>query len=152
MKITDVLEKNAIISDLKSDTKRGILSELVEPISPSHNVSPEEFVRVLMDRERLGSTGIGDGIGIPHGKMKGIDSLIIGFGKCNKGVNFESLDGRPTRIFFLIITPEESTGLHLRVLAQISKILKNESFREKLLKANNKNDIYSIIKEEDEDF
>ena len=116
------------------------------------NISHEDLVRVLMDRERLGSTGIGDGIGIPHGKLKGIDSLVIGFGMSKNGVDFESIDNRPTHLFFLIITPEESTGLHLKLLAQISKLLKNESFREKLMNATDKNEIFSIINEEDEDF
>jgi PTS system nitrogen regulatory IIA component len=105
-----------------------------------------------MERERLGSTGIGGGIGIPHGKLKGLDSLHLGFGLSRQGVDFESMDGRPTRIFFLLVTPENSTGLHLKVLARISRILKNESFREKLLAAENRETIQAIIREEDEDF
>ncbi len=151
MKITDVLNENSIISDLQSHDKKGVLEELVTPLSENANISQENLVRILMDRERLGSTGIGEGIGIPHGKIKGLNSLIIGFGISKKGVNFESLDGRPTHIFFLIITPEESTGIHLKLLAQISKILKNESFRDKLMRAPDKSDIFSIIKEEDEE-
>lgn len=151
MKITDVLKEDTIIPNLQSTDKRGILEELVSPISDSSTMKHEDLVCVLMDRERLGSTGIGEGIGIPHGKIKGLTSLIIGFGISKKGVNFESLDGRPTHIFFLIITPEDSTGIHLKLLAQISKMLKNESFREKLMRASDKDEIYSIIKEEDEE-
>lgn len=151
MKLTDILNENSIIPDLQATDKKGVLEELVAPLSENTNMSPEDLVRVLMDRERLGSTGIGDGIGIPHGKIKGLDSLIIGFGISKKGVNFDSLDGRPTHIFFTIITPEESTGIHLKLLAQISKILKNESFRDKLMQGTDKNKIFSIIKEEDEE-
>ena len=152
MKITDLLKETTIIPDLKSRDKKSVLEELVAPVADIINISHEELVRVLMDRERLGSTGIGDGIGIPHGKLKGIDSLVIGFGMSKNGVDFESIDNRPTHLFFLIITPEESTGLHLKLLAQISKLLKNESFREKLMNAADKNEIFNIIKEEDEDF
>jgi nitrogen PTS system EIIA component len=104
-----------------------------------------------MDRERLGSTGIGDGIGIPHGKLKGLTSLVIGFGISRKGVDFESMDNRPTHIFFLLITPENSTGLHLKLLARISRILKSESFKEQLLNAADAEDIVSIIRGADED-
>jgi len=115
-------------------------------------VSREELVKVLLERERLGSTGIGGGIGIPHGKLKHLDNLIIGFGLSRKGVDFESLDGAPTRIFFLLVTPENSTGLHLKMLARISRVLKNEPFRERLLQAGDSDEIYQIVKEEDEEF
>jgi len=107
---------------------------------------------VLLEREQLGSTGIGGGIGIPHGKLKDLDHLIIGFGLSRKGVDFESLDGAPTRIFFLLVTPENSTGLHLKMLARISRVLKNEPFRERLLQAGDRDEIYQIVKEEDEEF
>ena len=122
MKILDVLPKDAILADLKAQDKKGILEELVEPISRLKEVNREELVRVLMERERLGSTGIGSGIGIPHGKLKDLDGLVLGFGLSRKGVDFESMDNRPTHIFFLLVTPENSTGLHLKLLARISKI------------------------------
>jgi PTS system nitrogen regulatory IIA component len=152
MKILDVLPKDAIIADLKAQDKKGILEELVEPISRLKEVNREELVRVLMERERLGSTGIGSGIGIPHGKLKDLDGLVLGFGLSRKGVDFESMDNRPTHIFFLLVTPENSTGLHLKLLARISKILKHDPFRERLLKAADREEIYAIIKEEDAEF
>jgi PTS system nitrogen regulatory IIA component len=152
MKILDVLPKDAILADLKAQDKKGILEELVEPISRLKEVNREELVRVLMERERLGSTGIGSGIGIPHGKLKNLDGLVLGFGLSRKGVDFESMDNRPTHIFFLLVTPENSTGLHLKLLARISKILKHDPFRERLLKAADREEIYAIIKEEDAEF
>jgi PTS system nitrogen regulatory IIA component len=152
MKILEVFPKEAILVDLKSRDKKGVLEELVTPVAQISGINQEELVRVLMDRERLGSTGIGGGIGIPHGKLKGLQSLIVGFGLSRKGVNFESIDGRPTHIFFLLITPENSTGLHLKILARISRILKNEPFKERLLKATDQDEIINIIKEDDEDF
>ena len=152
MKILDVLETEAILVDLKATDKKGVLDELVKPIASPAGLDPEELVRILMERERLGSTGIGGGIGIPHGKIKTLDSLVLGFGLSRKGVDFESMDGRPTHIFFLLITPENSTGLHLKLLARISRILKNDPFKEKLIKAEDRDDIIRIIQEEDEDF
>ena len=152
MKILDVLQKEAIISDLKSQDKKGILEELVAPIASITGVNHKDLVRVLMDREQLGSTGIGGGIGIPHGKLKQLESLALGFGLSRKGVDFESMDNQPTHIFFLLVTPENSTGLHLKMLARISKILKHDQFKEKLLNAASSDEIFSIIKEEDEEF
>jgi len=151
MKILDVLPKEAILSDLKAVDKKGVLEELVVPVAKISGVNHEDLVKVLMEREQLGSTGIGDGIGIPHGKVKDLDSLILGFGLSRKGVDFDSMDGLPAHIFFLLITPENSTGLHLKLLARISRILKNDLFKEKLLRAISPDEIYSIIKEEEEE-
>ncbi len=152
MKILDVLQKEAVIVSLNSKDKKSVVEELAKPVARIAGISHEELVRVLMERERLGSTGIGGGIGIPHGKIKGLLSLSMGFGLSRRGIDFESMDGRPTYIFFLLVTPENSTGLHLKLLARISRILKNEPFKEKLLNAANSEDILSIIMEEDEAF
>jgi PTS system nitrogen regulatory IIA component len=152
MKICDVLDRNSILPDLKSRNKKGILEELVVPVAEIAGVSQKNLTKVLMERERLGSTGIGGGIGIPHGKMKNLESLVLGFGLSRKGVDFESLDGRPTHIFFLLITPENNTGLHLKLLARISRILKNDPFKSRLLEAADRDEILGIIREEDEEF
>ena len=151
MKILDVLDREAIQADLKALDKKGVIEELVTPVANIAGVNHEYIVKVLMERERLGSTGIGEGIGIPHGKLKDLDSLVLGFGLSRKGVEFESMDGQPTHIFFLLITPENSTGLHLKLLARISRILKNDPFKQKLLNATDSDEIYSIIKEEEEE-
>ena len=150
MKIADVLQKEAVVTDLKSTDKKGVIEEMVIPAARMAGVKTQELVRVLMERERLGSTGIGGGIGIPHGKLKGIDSLILGFGLSRKGVDFESIDGRPTHIFFLLVTPENSIDVHLRMLARISGILKNEVFRKRLMNAADPDEILTIIREEDD--
>ena len=151
MKILDALPREAIIVDLKASDKKGVLEELVVPIAKIAGIDHEQLVKVLMERERLGSTGIGEGIGIPHGKIRGLESLILGFGRSQKGVDFDSMDGMPAHIFFLLITPENSTGLHLKLLARISRILKNDPFKEKLLRATSRDEIYSIIEEEEEE-
>ena len=152
MKILDVLKKDAILADLKATDKKGIIEELVTPLAEAAKTDKENLVSVLLERERLGSTGIGGGIGIPHGKLKNLESLLLGFGLSRNGVDFESMDGRPTRIFFLLITPENSTGLHLKLLSRISRLLKNDLFKERLCNAENSQEIYSIIEENDEEF
>ena len=152
MKILDVLPKEAIIDNLQAQDKNGILEELVRPIADITGLDKGSLVQVLVERERLGSTGIGGGIGIPHGKLKDLESLVLGFGLARKGVDFDSMDGRPTHIFFLLLTPENSTGLHLKLLARISKILKHDPFKEKLLNAADREEIYAVIEEEDEEF
>jgi PTS system nitrogen regulatory IIA component len=151
MKILDVLLKEAILSDMKANDKKGVLEELVTPVARIAGINHDYLVKVLMERERLGSTGIGEGIGIPHGKVKDLESLVLGFGLSKKGVDFDSMDGQPAHIFFLLLTPENSTGLHLKLLARISRILKNNPFKQKLLRATNRDEIYSIIKEEEEE-
>lgn len=152
MKILDILRKEAIIVDLKSRDKKGVLEELVVPVANTANLDEEYITRALMERERLGTTGIGGGIGIPHGKLKDIKSLILGLGISKKGIDFESIDGLPVHIFFLLITPEDSTSLHLQMLSRISKILTNDFFKERLLNAVNGDEVVDIIKEEDENF
>jgi len=152
MKILDVLRKDAVIVDLKSTEKKGVIEELVVPLAQASGANPGDLVKVLMERERLGSTGIGGGIGIPHGKLKGLDSLVVGFGLSRKGVNFESMDGRPTYIFFLLVTPENSIDIHLKLLSRISRILKNDLLKQRLRNAESSEDVLDIIREEDESF
>ena len=152
MKLLDVLQRETILADLKAHDKKGVLEELVDSVSHLAGGHRKELVRVLMERERLGSTGIGGGIAIPHGKIKDLKSMIISFGLSRKGVDFESMDNRPAHIFFLLITPENSTGLHLKILARISRLLKNDAFKEKLMNASNSDEIFKALKEEDEEF
>ena len=152
MKILEVLQKEAILEDLVSTDKKGILEELVAPVAKVANVSEDGLVKVLLERERLGSTGIGGGVGIPHGKLKNLDNIVLGFGLSRNGVDFESMDGKPTHVFFLLVTPENSTGLHLKMLARISRLLKDESFKERLINASSQEEIFTIIQEEDEEF
>ncbi|HHC25261.1 MAG TPA: PTS sugar transporter subunit IIA [Desulfobacterales bacterium] len=152
MKILDVLQKEAVLPDLKSQNKKSVIEELAMPVARIAGINHQKILRVLMEREQIGSTGIGSGIGIPHGKIGDIESLLLGFGLSRKGVDFESIDSRPTHIFFLLIAPENARDLHLELLGRIARILKNEPFRERLLYATDRDQIVSIIKEEDEAF
>ena len=152
MKILDVLNKENIIINLKAKDKKGVLDELVAPVALNTGTNHDELLKVLMERERLGSTGIGGGIGIPHGKLKNLKDLTLGFGLSHQGVDFESMDGRPTHIFFLLLTPEDSAGLHLKLLARISRMLKNDDFKQRLMKSEDRDEVISVISGEDEDF
>ncbi|RTZ99618.1 MAG: PTS sugar transporter subunit IIA [Deltaproteobacteria bacterium] len=152
MKILDLLDKEAIITDLKATNKMGVIEELITPISQITQTDKTELIRVIMSRERLGSTGIGDGVGIPHGKLKNLPALVLGFGLSRKGVDFESIDGKRTYIFFLLLTPEDAAGLHLKLLARISRLLKNDLFRQQLIDAQNSDEVYAVIQSSDEDF
>ena len=152
MKLLEVLQKEAIIADLKSKDKKGVIEELVAPAARISGVKPETLVDILLEREHLGSTGIGNGIGIPHGKFKDIDSLVLVFGLSRKGLDFDSIDHRPTHIFFMLMTPENSTGLHLKILARISSLLKDNRFKKDLMNASDGDEIYSIIQNADEEF
>jgi len=118
MKILDILAKQAIIPELHGSTKRQVLEELIEALVRHKPQLDGELMAVLLERERLGSTGIGDGIAIPHGKLKDLDQLTLSFGRSTRGVDFESMDGRPVHLFFLLVAPETSAGIHLRALAK----------------------------------
>ncbi|MFA5516822.1 MAG: PTS sugar transporter subunit IIA [Desulfuromonadales bacterium] len=151
MKISDLLNATAIAADLKANSKNEVLAELTDAmLRVEGKLDRDEVIRVLQDRERLGSTGIGEGVAIPHGKLKTLDSLIISFGRSRGGIDFDSMDGRPTHLFFLLIAPEESVGVHLKMLARISKLLKNPAVRQRLLDADGGEAIYRIIAEEEE--
>lgn len=152
MKIIDVLKKETIVPDLKAGDKKGVIEEIALPVARTADIEHETLVSVLLERERLGSTGIGGGVGIPHGKIKNLNSLVMGCGLSRNGIDFESIDRKPTHIFFLLVTPEKSTGLHLTLLARISRILKSEPFKERLIRASSTEEIYEIIKNEDDSF
>ena len=150
MKILDIVTPEAVLDDLRAETKEGVLRELSEVISGMVPSLPaDRLTSILMERESLGSTGIGDGVAIPHGKVAGIERLVAAFGRSRKGVQFHSLDGKPAHLFFVIMAPEYSAGMHLKALARISRLLKDERFRRSLLEAADADDLRRILQEED---
>lgn len=150
MNITDLLKKEFIIEELKSKTKKEALLELSEVfLRGDVTVDSDAMVEVLLDREKLGSTGIGDGIAIPHGKLPGLENLVVSFGRTIEGIDFDSLDGKPVHIFFLLMAPENSAGQHLKALAKISRMLKEDVFRKELMEAKTSDEIYSLIDKKD---
>ena len=152
MKITELLEPQAVLPDMTATNKLGVLEELASPLVPGpEGLDLDTVVEVLMERERLGSTGIGDSVAIPHGKLAGISNLKLAFGRSLKGVNFDSVDGKPSNLFFLLLAPANSAGLHLKVLAKISRMLMSASFRENLMQAPQAQDIYQLLAAKDEE-
>jgi PTS system nitrogen regulatory IIA component len=153
MKLTEILPEKMVLPLLKGTTKETVLRELAEHMAAeSPDIDANRLVDVLWERERLGSTAIGDGIAIPHGKLPGLQSVLGAFGRHPDGVDFQSLDGQPTRLFFLLVAPENSVGQHLKALARVSRLLKESAFRERLTHADTQEELYAIIREEDDKY
>ncbi|SKA78366.1 PTS IIA-like nitrogen-regulatory protein PtsN [Paucidesulfovibrio gracilis DSM 16080] len=146
MRLGEYLNKQLIIPELTSASKAEVLREIVECISSTMpELDTEQAVQVLMDRESLGSTGIGDGIAIPHGKLEALDRIVVAVARSPQGVEFESLDHAPCHIVFLVMAPEQVAGLHLRILAHISRLLKDQTFRANLMAADGKDGLWQLL-------
>lgn len=151
MKTLDIFGKNLIISSLKSSDKSGTIEELADYLVGEGVIKDKKgLVNALQERERLGSTGIGDNIAIPHAKSAEVDTVIALFARSKKGISFDSLDGKPVNYIFLLIAPTHSGGDHLKAMAKISKMLKGGEFRRKLLTASNGQELYQAIVDENE--
>ncbi len=150
MKISDILKKDFIIADLKAEDKKGTLSEVSLFLEQKGAIQEQgKLLQALLNREQLGSTGIGDNVAIPHAKSEGIEQIITVFGRSRQGIEFESLDRKPVHFVFLLLAPSGSTGLHLKALAKIARLFKSASLRESILTASDADKIYSLILEED---
>jgi PTS system nitrogen regulatory IIA component len=150
MRVVDILNQDLIVSQLHSTTQTEVLQELSQQLGASYpHINPEELLNVLLERERLGTTAIGEGIAIPHGKLPGLKSVVAVFGRSLTGIDCDSLDGGLTQLFFLLVAPEDSAGIHLKALARVSRLLKDKAFRERLLQADSQADLFQIIVEED---
>jgi PTS system nitrogen regulatory IIA component len=147
MQLSEYLNKDLIIPELKSNTKQEVLRELLVPLEakfPTLNI--KNAYKVLIEREQLGSTGIGDGVAIPHGKIQELPNIILVVGRSFQGVDFDALDKKPCYIFFLVLAPENVAGLHLRILAHISRLLKDMEFRKAFMEAEGVDGIWSLLK------
>jgi len=149
MKIVEFLRPEAVIANLAGTSAQTVLSELCRPLCTVHRLDPQRLLETLLDRERLGSTGIGEGVAIPHGKVTGLPALVASFGRAPQGIDFRAIDGKPTFLFFTLIAPENSAGAHLKALARISRLFKNPAFRESILLASDAAGIYRLIEQED---
>lgn len=146
MKLTDLLTSDHIVPSLGSNDKLGVLKELVELLAKHRQgLDKDGILRILLEREKLGSTGTGAGVAIPHGKADTISDLLVCFGRSLEGVEFDSIDGKPAHLFFLLVAPTDSIGTHLSALARISNMLNEESFRDQLMQAQSAGAIYQII-------
>jgi PTS system nitrogen regulatory IIA component len=154
MKITDILSEDMVVSSLRGRTKGDVIDELAGVVAEHHRgeIDHGRLVQALEDRERLNSTALGEGVAIPHGKLPGLKRVVAAFGRSPSGVDFSSLDGKPTHLFFLLVAPEDSAGAHLKALARISRLLKDDSFRARLMSAPAAADLYRTIREEDDKY
>ena len=150
VKIAEFLKPESVISDLSAQSKGDVLKELSVSLGKSNpTIPPARLAAVLEEREKLGSTGIGEGVAIPHGKLAGLPSLSASFGVSRGGVDFDAIDGKRTHLFFALVAPENSAGLHLKALARISRLFKSSTFRDSILAAKTSADIYNLIAQED---
>lgn len=150
MKIVDLIRRERLLPTLKSTDKTTIIKELAAHLAANHpKIERETLTRVLIEREELASTGIGEGVAIPHGKLSSLDEIVACLGRARRGVDFDAMDGQPTYLFFVMVAPEGSTGGHLKALARISRVFKDPEFRRRLLAADDAEQMYQVIEEED---
>jgi PTS system nitrogen regulatory IIA component len=150
MRIEDILAPELVIATLAATTKAGVLDELASAVAAKHpDIDRARLVEALDERERLNSTALGEGVAIPHGKLPALRRVFGAFGRSPAGVDFQSLDGNPTHLFFLLVAPEESAGAHLKALARISRLLKDDAFRARLREAPDAEALYRLIRDED---
>jgi PTS system nitrogen regulatory IIA component len=150
MKVMDILARDAVILDLGVQTKREVLAEMANALAKVEpQIEADRLLEVLLEREALQSTGIGEGVAIPHGKMVGLDRLVASFARSHEGVDFEAIDGQPTHHFFLLVVPEHSGGQYLKALARISRFFRDPTFRQRLSEVESVEDVIRAIEEED---
>lgn len=150
MKIVDLIRRDMVVPKLEATDKRGILEELARYMAEHHSrIDRAHLSRVLIEREQLASTAIGEGVAIPHGKLGAVGEIIACLGRAPGGVDFDSMDGQPTFLFFVLVAPESSTGAHLKALARISRVFKDPEFRRRLMAATDAEAMYSVVADED---
>jgi len=150
VKILDILDEEAIIAELKAQSKKEVIEEVAAASGKNNeDIDVAKLVCVLLDREKLGSTGIGDGVAIPHGRLDNIDKVTAVFAKSIEGVDFDSMDGKKAHLFFLLVAPGDSNGVHLKALARVSRLMKNPQFRMNLMEAKSREEIYRAFVDED---
>jgi nitrogen PTS system EIIA component len=148
--IRDLLHNDLVLETIEATDKFGVIREFCRLLKSTGRIENEdEVVRLLLERESLGSTGIGDGVAIPHAKLHLLPEMLVAFGRSSKGVDFHSHDEKPVHLFFLLITPDDKPGDHLKALARISRILKNPVLRDNLKKAPRREQLQDLICEED---
>ena len=150
MTLLDILSAESTLVDLKGDTKEDIIAELIDTLAVGDAISDRDKVlQAVLEREKIMSTGIGDGIAIPHGKSDAVEKLVAALGTQRRGVDFEALDGEPAYVFFLLVSPANVSGPHIKALARISRLLKNDDFKKKLIAAETAAEIIEIIETEE---
>ena len=150
MKLTEILVRDACIVDMRAKTKKEALRELADSLAGTHELLvPDALLEMLLERERLGTTAMGDGIAIPHARVEALGQVLAGFGRSRLGVDFDSVDGKRTHLFFLLVAPGTEGNTHLLTLARLSRFLTKPEFRSKLLEVEEVNDLFLALEEEE---
>jgi nitrogen PTS system EIIA component len=144
MRIVEFLQPDAVIADLGGEATEEVLAELCRPLA-RHGQDSQELLEILLQREKLGSTGIGDGVAIPHGMFPGTSGLFASFGRSKMGIDFNAIDGKPVRYFFTLFVAKDAAGPHLQALARVSRVFKNPALREHIFDAKDASGIYRLI-------
>jgi PTS system nitrogen regulatory IIA component len=150
VKIADFLRPEAVIGSLTGRTAAEVLAELCRPVAAATGQDAGRLLQTLLDREKLGSTGIGEGVAIPHGKVAGLPTLVASFGRSAEGIDFRAIDGRPARLFLALFAPEASAGVHLKALARVSRAFRSPAFRDAILAAPDAAAIWRLVEAEDQ--
>jgi len=153
MKVYELLETNKILTGFKSQDKTDVINELVDLLKDDKRVVDLEEVRkCVFEREEKMSTGVGKGFAIPHGKTNSVDDILAAFGKSETPIEYNSLDGEPVHLIFLLIGKENLLAKHIKLLSRISRMMNNEEFRKKLVEAESKEEIQKIFQEEEQSY
>ncbi len=153
MKVSDLLKPEFIISDIKGLSKEDVINELIDLFTNDSRVEDIEKVRAaVLDREKIMSTGVGKGFAIPHGKTNAVKEIIGAFGKITEGIDYESLDGNPVQLIFLLVGKDNLISTHIKLLSRISRLMNKDDFRHRLVEAKTKDDIIRLFTEEEEHF
>jgi len=147
MHVSDYLKKECCIMDISAEDKEGVIREIAEIIDSSGKVKDkDQFVSDVLAREGLGSTGIGNNVAIPHARTSAVKKFVIGFGKSDNGIEFKALDGEKVNLVFLMGADPEDLNHYLRILAELSKLLMNNAFRQALLETKSAEEVIEIIR------
>ena len=153
MKISEILETELISTKIVGNDKETVLNNMIELISKSQKITDKEKVKeAIFNREKIMSTGVGKGFAIPHGKTDGITDMVAAFGVTENEVNFDSLDGEPVRLIFLLVGKENLVGPHLKLLSRISRLLNKDDFRTKLLLAHTSEEVKELFETEEKTY
>ena len=148
--VLDFIDAESFAPNIAAGDMEGTFREMVRLLAGRNVVvDAEKAVEVLLEREKLGSTGIGEGIAIPHGKLPGLPGVVGVLGISRPGIDFQALDGEPVHLIFLLLSPEAEANIHLKALARISRLLKSRQFRQELLNCGTAAELYEKIKEEE---
>lgn len=151
IKITDYISEDLVSLDLKAKNRDEVLIELSKLLEKSENIDSEDndVYKALIDREKLGSTGIGKGVAIPHAKTESAKKLTVAFGVSRKGIDFKSLDDENVNLFFVFASPNRDSQIYLKVLARISRLIREEEFRTRLYNCSSSEEVISCIREKE---